>query len=331
MKIGFVVNRFETEKPRYTTTHLASTALARGHEVFYIALGGFQKSPKNALQAHALHFPKALSAVNIVDALRSAEKDISIISIDDLDILMLRNDPAEDVIERPWARLAGVNFGRLAAQRGVIVLNSPDGLNHAVNKIYLQQFPQAIRPLSLISRNKEDIKAFIAEQNGSSILKPITGSGGRNVFHIHRQERDNLNQMIDAVLRDGYALVQEYMPSADQGDIRLFLLNGQTLTHHAKAAAIKRIRPQDDIRSNLTVGGRAEHADVTEPLKLLADIMQKQLNADGLFLVGLDIIDNKVIEINAFSPGGLVGAGELCGVNFCEPTLDALEEKHMFA
>jgi glutathione synthase len=46
-----------------------------------------------------------------------------------------------------------------------------------------------------------------------------------------------------------------------------------------------------------------------------------------MFLVGLDIVGDKIIEINVFSPGALVGAVRLTGVNFMAPIIDSLERK----
>ena len=109
---------------------------------------------------------------------------IETIDVREIDVLMLRSDPSQDAAERPWAANAGPMFGRLAVARGVLVLNDPDGLALAQNKLYLQGFPQAVRPASLISKSIEEIRAFIDEQPGGVILKPLQGSGGRNVFKI---------------------------------------------------------------------------------------------------------------------------------------------------
>lgn len=124
MKLGMVVNDISTEVEDYTTTHLAMAATNLGHEVWYMNLGDFSYDPDENVHAKAYSVPMRAyrSSTAYLNTLRSKEAITERITLDDLDVLLLRNDPAQDVIERPWARLAGINFGRLAMRHGVIVL-----------------------------------------------------------------------------------------------------------------------------------------------------------------------------------------------------------------
>ncbi len=331
MKLGMVVNDIATEWPGYTTTLLAMEATNLGHEVWYMGVGDFAYDPDESVHAWARRVPqrryRSLSVY--LEYLRSDEAVRERLTLDELDVLLLRNDPAEDVLDRPWARLAGIHFGRLAMRHGVIVLNHPQGLNQAVNKMYLQTFPEQVRPRSLISRHPDDIKAFIAGQGGRAVLKPLAGSGGRNVFLIDPHEKANLNQIIDAVRQEGYVIAQEYLPAAAQGDTRLFLMNGKPLLSKGRYAAVQRARvPGDeDIRNNMTAGAQAFRAQVTEEMLHLAEVVGPKLIQDGMFLVGLDIVGDKLMEINVFSPGGLNSANKLEERNFGREVIHALERK----
>jgi glutathione synthase len=335
MKLGIVVNDIKTEWPDYTTTHLAMTASNLGHEVWYINVNDFVYDPDENVHAHAYSLfepgttKRYRSSTSYLNKLRGNHSVKNLITVDDLDVLLLRNDPAEDVIERPWARLVGINFGRLAMRHGVIVLNDPNGLAQAVNKMYLQYFPENIRPRTLISRNRDDIKHFIVDQGGVAVLKPLAGSGGRNVFLIGPHEKANINQIIDAVAHEGYVIVQEYLPDAVRGDTRFFLMNGQPLQHKGRYAAFRRVREVDDgdMRSNMTAGAVARKAQVTDSMLQLADAVRPKLIQDGMFLVGLDIVGEKIMEINVFSPGGLHGASRLEDVDFVKMVIHALGRK----
>jgi len=207
------------------------------------------------------------------------------------------------------------------------VVNDPDGLLKAMNKMYFQHFPEEVRPRTLISRNREDIKAFVAEMGGNAVIKPLQGSGGAGVFMAKVDDRSNINQMIDTLIREGYLIAQEYLPAAAEGDTRLFMMNGKPLRYKGKYAAFRRLRLGDDLRSNIHAGGKKARAEITESHLRLAEIVRPKLVQDGMFLVGLDIVGDKLMEINVFSPGGLGSAQQFERVNFNEAVIEALERK----
>jgi glutathione synthase len=331
MKIGIIVNDIQTEQADYTTTYLAMAATNLGHEVWYMGVAdlAYGQDEKAHGYARRVAFKKYRSDETYVAALTGKKAEAERICLDELDVLLLRNDPANDVNTRPWARLAGINFARLAMRHGVIVLNDPDGLTRAINKMYLQTFPREIRPRTLITRDRAEIKHFIAEQDGWGVLKPLAGSGGRNVFLVNPQSGANLNQMIDAVATEGYIIVQEYLPEAQSGDTRMFLMNGKPLQCRGHYAAFHRVRHSNDtdFRSNMTAGASAAKAFVSDDMLRIAELVRPKLIEDGMFLVGLDIIGNKLMEINVFSPGGLDSLEQLEAVPFSQEVIKAIENK----
>jgi glutathione synthase len=249
------------------------------------------------------------------------------ITVDDLDVLMLRNDPAEDQGRKSWAQMAGINFGRAAMRRGVIVLNDPNALAQAIDKMHFQLYPEEVRPATLITRDRDEIRAFAKEHEGDVVIKPLQGSGGQGVFRIRKDDLGNLNQMIDAVTLSGYVIAQEYLAEAAEGDMRLFMVNGEPLRHKGKYAAFRRLRSDEDIRSNIHAGGKKAKADVDSRALRIAEIVRPKLVADGMFMVGLDIVGDKLMEINVFSPGGLGSAQSFENVNFSVAVVQALERK----
>ncbi len=329
MKIAFVVNDIKTERPDYTTTHLALAASHLGHEVWYISISDFCYDMDENIHAKATRVSKSSHRIvrTYLQDLCGDDAISEYIDVCALDVVMLRNDPAEDVIHRPWARLAGINFMRFAAQNGVMVVNDPDGLRQAVNKLYLQQFPAEVRPRTIICRDANRLKAFSVEMGGTIVLKPLNGSGGRNVFLLRPEDVPNMNQIIETVSRDGYVVAQEYLPDAGYGDTRLFMLNGRPLEHQGAYAAIRRVRSNGDMRSNITAGAKSAIAVITEEMLTLAETIRPQLLYNGMFFVGLDIVGNKLLEINVFSPGGLESAEAFTGVKFSQIIIQDLERK----
>ncbi|WP_028298906.1 glutathione synthetase [Olivibacter sitiensis] len=327
MNIGFVVNQFHKETPAYTTSGLALQASRMGHEVYYISVGDFSYTHDERMGALARRLPEKgfRNTSTLLEALKQTEK-IKITS-SDLDVILLRNDPAADMGKRPWAQNAGIVFGQLAQQQNVLVLNDPYALSMASNKMYFQYFPKEVRPATIITRDIADITHFFKENNSKIILKPLQGSGGKNVFIVDKKDTKNLNQIVEAISRDGFVVAQEYLPAAKDGDIRVFLIDGEPIVIKGHMAAIHRHQKEGDIRSNIHAGGHATKARITKNIKKIIEQVTEKLKADGMFLCGLDIVGDKLMEVNVFSPGGLYHACELYNVDFYEPVITAIEKK----
>jgi glutathione synthase len=328
MRIGFVVNDVDTELPQYTTTRLAMTATQMGHEAWLIGIGDFACEPDGSLSAHARsgaakHY-KSLERfmADVQDA--DGEQRFPLA---ELDVILLRNDPADDAVERSWAVTAGVAFGQLIAASGVIVVNDPDRLADALSKAYFQGFPAVVRPRTLISRDEAMIAEFVADLGGRAVLKPLQGSGGSGVFLVTEKESPNLSQIIEAISRDGYVVAQEFLPKAPEGDVRMFVMNGDPLIHEGRHATFRRAPEGTDIRSNMRVGGKAVEVEVTDEMLHIANLVRPKLIADGMFLAGLDIVGDKLVEVNVFSPGGLGSCQALYGPNFAEAVIADLQRK----
>ena len=327
MKIAFIVNNVATEKVGYTTTHLAWSAHKKEHTVYILGVGDLAYSSDGHMcaRARSVNGQKYKSAATFLKAMQTSE--VVRISSDDLDVLFLRNDPSEDLNTRNWAQNAPYIFGLIATRDGVVVLNHPGSLSSAINKMYFQHFPEVLRPKTIITRDKQEIEDFFEEQKRKIILKPLQGSGGSNVFLIDKKNEHNLSQIIEAISRDGYIIAQEYLPKAVDGDIRLFLMNGHPLHINGKYAAIHRVNKAGDIRSNISAGGSVKKAHITPEILELVKVLRPKLVQDGMFLVGVDIVGDKLMEINVFSPGGLHVMTDLYEEDYCARVIESIERK----
>jgi len=325
MKLGIVVNVMDSDEAGATTYRLAAEATNGRHDVWVMSTGNLAYNPDGTIGAFARAVPSGrYTPKQFLDVFSDRQKAVNKwITLDDLDVLLLRSNPS---VQRSWAQSAGVHFGRLAMRRGVIVLNDPNGLAKAANKLYLQTFPERVRPRTLITRHLGRVAAFL-KREGVIILKPLQGSGGAGVFIVRHEEKRNLKDIFTSVSRDGYVIAQQYLPEAVEGDTRLFLMNGIPLRYKGKYAAFRRVRTGDDIRSNIHAGGRLRRAELNGTMLQLAEIVRPRLVEDGMFLVGLDIVGDKLMEINVFSPGGLGSAQRFEKVNFAQAVLKALEQK----
>jgi glutathione synthase len=329
VRIGFLVNDIATEKSYFTTERLALAATQRDHEAWLMGIGDLGYEPDGSLSALASAGDRSKSYRSPDRYLEDVREESSRerVPLSDFDVIMLRNDPADDAAERPWAPTAAVAFGELIAGSGVLVVNDPTTLQGALSKTYFQHFPEAVRPRTLISRDEEHISAFIAELGGRAVLKPLQGSGGSGVFLVDESEKPNISQIVEAISRDGYVVTQEYLPAAQDGDVRMFVMDGRPLEAKGRIAAFRRRSAGDDMRSNMSTGGKAAKVSVTDEMLDLVEAVRPKLVDDGMFLVGLDIVGDKLMEVNVFSPGGLGSCQDLYDVDFAPTVIEALERK----
>jgi glutathione synthase len=326
MRIAFFVNDLETERDDYTTTRLALAAHARGHDVWYLGAEDLATLPDSSLTARAAALPgkKFRSLKSLLAAAQAAERET--LPLEELDVFWLRSDPADET-DRPWARHIGIDFGHVLADRGVIVLNDPDGLRRAANKMYVQLLPSAVRPRTLITHDLDAVRAFMKDEDTDIVLKPLHGSRGENVFMIRRDDGANLNQIFEAIASSGYVIAQEYLADAAKGDIRMFLLNGRPLAVDGSFAAFRRVNTGPDMRNNMSVGGQAKDLRMTDAILAVAESVRPKLVEDGMFLVGVDLAGDRILEVNVFSPGGIGSCEHFSEVDYSSAIIEAVEAK----
>jgi glutathione synthase len=328
MRVCFVVNSPRTQRASYTTLALAFAAYRRGHDVAFASVHGFSQAegpeivaevtrPKPGRLRDPAAYTKALTAAD------APREDARLV---DFDVIFLRNNPSAGAKDGDPFNPA-LDFGRRLKQLGVLVVNDPDGLSRASSKMYLAGFPVELRPKTLITRSVERVRAFLRELDGPAIIKPLSGFGGQNVFYVARGQSANVQQMISTVRRAGYVIVQEYLAAAAKGDKRVLLLAGVPLRVGSTVAAYKRMRPKDDIRNNMHVGGSRRRADFTDAEQRLCDLLRPRLVADGLYFVGVDLVGDKILEINVFAPGGIANINELYDVDVGTAVIRDLERK----
>jgi len=233
------------------------------------------------------------------------------------DVVFMRKDPPFDLAYYFATQLLG-----LVDPRATLVVNDPRGLREANEKLYALHFPELI-PESLVTGDTNRLKGFMDTVGGEMIVKPLDGCGGAGIFHVHGGDR-NLNAILELSTQYGTRLVmaQRYLPGVrEHGDKRLIVLAGEPL------GAIARIPKEDEHRGNIHVGGRVVRVPVDARDREICRRMASRLAADGLYFVGLDIIDGLVTEVNVTSPTGVQEIDRLDGTNLSARVLDWVEAR----
>ena len=235
------------------------------------------------------------------------------------DVIFMRANPPLDPIM--------LNFLD-SVKDDVFIMNSVDGLREANNKLYTAAFvdpENKIIPVTHVSKNKRYLVEQIKESKSSKmILKPLNGFGGSGVILIEKSAMSNINSLLDFYITnsDGssnYVILQEYIEGADQGDVRILILNGEPI------GAMKRIPGKEDHRSNVTAGGTVQRHSLTKKEKELCKLIGPKLVKDGLYFVGIDVIGGKLVEVNVMSPGGITYINKVQKVRLQEKVIDYLE------
>jgi glutathione synthase len=328
MRLMILVNDIMREVPPAATTVLTRAAAQLGHTVHVMGLDALTYFPDGRVGGMAHVAPaRSRNKETFMAAMQQPDAPRELVTSDEMDLLWLRYNPSEELErERHWAQDAGVLFGRLAMARGVIVVNHPDTIAYAMDKLYLQHFPETVRPKTMVTREIDQIRWFYDEVGRRMVIKPLSGYGGADVFLVEKDAK-NLNQMVEAILRSGYVMAQEFLPAAADGDTRFFMVNGEPLIVDGRVAALRRVSPTEDFRSNMSAGGRPKKAKVTERMLEIASIIGPKLKRDGIFFAGLDIVGDKVVEINTISTGGLNATSVLEKADFPTAVIRLLERK----
>ncbi len=214
----------------------------------------------------------------------------------------------------------------------VFIINSLEGMREANNKLYTAAFGDAhsnIIPNTHVSKNKDYLIEQIKESKADKmILKPLNGFGGSGVILIEKSAMSNINSLLDFYIHDAdgtsnYVILQDYIEGADQGDVRILLLNGEPV------GAMRRIPGTGDHRSNVSAGGKIAKHTLTKQEKALCKQIGPKLVNDGLYFVGIDVIGGMLVEVNVMSPGGITYMNKVykSKVKVEERVIDFLESK----
>ncbi len=221
---------------------------------------------------------------------RFAEPEI--VDLATLDVVLMRQDPPFDMSYITATHLLEHIHPK------TLVVNDPVQVRNAPEKIFVTHFAELMPP-TLISCDRDEIWAF-RKEHMDIIIKPLFGNGGIGVFHV-APEDENLNallEMFTGLYREPI-IAQAYLPKVREGDKRIILIDGKA------AGALNRVPAPGEARANLHVGARAFKAELTASDREICEAIGPTLSERGFIFVGIDVIGDRMTEINVTSPTGI--------------------------
>lgn len=310
MKIAFVIDPLPWLQVKHDTSVALMLALQhRDHEIYALEVSDlFYRQGQAWGRLSRLRLD--LSASPWYEVLGT-----EVMALSQMQAVWMRKDPPVDT-----AYLYGTYLLDLIPPETTLVLNHPAGLRSANEKLYALQFPDWT-PRTLVSGNKQILREFI-EAEGQVVLKPLGGKGGEGILFVQWGEA-NLNSLIELSTLRGQVpvMVQEYLPAAQWGDKRILLLEGEPI------GAVNRVPGQGDFRGNVAAGGSVERTVITERERALCQALAPRLRQEQLYFVGIDVIGERLTEINVTSPTMLQEIAQLEGLDLAARVAEWLEAR----
>ncbi len=285
-------------------------AQSRGYALYYMTM-----SDLYLLDGKASALTKPLTVFN--DAERWYELgDACDSALSELDVVLMRKDPPFDT-EYVYATY----ILEQAEQQGTLIVNKPQSLRDANEKLYTAWFPQCTPP-TLVTRSAAKIKQFY-EQYQDVIVKPLDGMGGASIFRV-KQGDPNFGVITETLTHHGqqFAMVQQFIPDISNGDKRILVIDGEPIDY-----CLARIPAKGETRGNLAAGGTGVAQPLSDTDRWIAAQVGPTLKEKGLIFVGLDVIGDKLTEINVTSPTCIKEIEGAYDVDITGKLFDTIEQK----
>lgn len=324
--ILFLLNDRNSVKANRTTSTLMLACHRKGRPVFATDIVSLKANSSTSLFADAYQL-KPEDKVNSTEMLAktiSAAKGESV-DLREMKTIFVRTTPGKD-IERAWAHRLSLEVMRLASDAGVRVVNDPAGLQRASSKLYTVCLPEHLVPRTMVCHSLENVQDFASELDCQFVIKPLLGSQGRDVFFLDKPDAINTRQVVDILGRTGYLVVQEYMPEATAGDIRVLTLGDSIINANGKSYGIRRTPAAGEMRSNISLGGTAEVIELSDKQISVCQEVASYLSQDGINFAGLDLIGERIVEVNVYSPSGLQEFDDVAEADISGSVADRLIE-----
>ncbi|UDG80866.1 Glutathione synthetase [Candidatus Hartigia pinicola] len=310
IKLGIVMDPISSIKIKKNTTFsMMLQAQRRGYEVYYMEMNDLY-----------LYKGKSRATTRMITVKENSNKwyechDEQDLALETLDVILMRKDPPFNT-----EFLYATYILEIAEKEGTLIINKPQSLRDCNEKLFTAWFPE-LTPETLVTRNPKKLRDF-HKKYGDVILKPLDGMGGASVFRLQKNEL-NINVIIETLTKNAtcYCMAQNYLPAIKNGDKRVLVVNGDAIPY-----CLARIPSHGETRGNLAAGGHGEVRPLSTSDWAISHVVKPILKEKGLYFVGLDIIGDKLTEINVTSPTCAREIETAYGISITGMLMDIIEQ-----
>ncbi|WP_445494903.1 glutathione synthase [Photorhabdus sp. SF281] len=286
IKLGIVMDPISSIKIKKDTSFaMLLEAQRRGWELHYMEMSDLYLH-----QGEARARTRLLQVENNPQQWYQFDREQDL-ALETLDVILMRKDPPFDT-----EYIYATYILERAEEKGTLIVNKPQSLRDCNEKLFTAWFSD-LTPDTLVTRNAAHLREF-HQKHGDVIFKPLDGMGGASIFRLKKDD-PNVGVIIETLTEHGnrFCMAQNFLPAIKEGDKRILIVDGEPVPY-----CLARIPAQGETRGNLAVGGRGEAHPLSESDWAIARAVAPTLKEKGLIFVGLDIIGDKLTEINVTSP-----------------------------
>lgn len=319
LKLAFIIDPLSLLDPGHdTSVALMEAAQNLGHEVWVTGanlLSVVEGKAWAGLERLELKPVQLVEGRWVADSVWYQLGSRTFAPLEEMDAVFMRTDPP---VSTPY--LYATYILDYIDSNKTLVVNNPQGLRAANEKMYALQFTKVV-PETIVTADKQVIRQFV-ESKGAAILKPLGNKAGEGILYLEPSDR-NFNSIVELSTFQGRVpiMVQTYLSAAKEGDKRIILLDGEPI------GAVNRVSTGSEFRNNMAAGGTVAKTEITPQEQIICAEVAQKLQKDGLYFVGIDVIGGYLTEINVTSPTGIREIDRLEDTRLGEQVIEWVEKK----
>ena len=314
-KILFIMDELDSISPLKDTTYLFMLECQnRGYEIYYSLIDELFFDSILYADCLKVEMEEQILSESVDRKIYKAIDKVKI-SLEKMDVIFMRKDPPIDL------NYIHSTYMLDTIKNKVLIVNDPTSLRSFNEKLVTLKFKNLIPP-TIITSSIKKITDFAKGFTDGVVIKPISLCGGEGVFRFVYNSENSKNELENELVNNNSMLIiQKFLPNVSNGDKRIIILNGNPI------GAINRIAQEGSFICNFHSGGKPKKTYISESEAKICNYIKNFLVDNKIYFAGIDVIDNRLTEINITSPTGVQEINRANKSNLEKIVLDFIVDK----